>query len=53
MVNQSLYGQCGFAFDVIPGQETEAEVMRLEWREQSKDVNTSNEKENTGGNDKF
>ena len=38
-------GQFGFAFDVIPGQETEAEVLRLEWREQKKDVNTPNEKE--------
>ena len=46
-------GQFGFAFDVIPGQETEAEVLRLEWREQNKYVNTSNEKEKNGGNDKF
>ena len=34
-------------FDVIPGQETEAELLRLEWREKKKEVNTSNEKENT------
>ena len=37
-------GQFGFAFDVIPGQETEAEVLILEWREQKKDNNTLNEK---------
>ena len=40
------------AFDVIPGQETEAEVLRLEWREQNKDVNTSNEKEKNAVNEK-
>ena len=29
-------GQFGFAFDVIPGQETEAELLRLEWRKRKK-----------------
>ena len=39
-------GQFGFAFDVIPGHETDAKALRLEWREQKKDVNISNETEN-------
>ena len=33
-------GHFGFLFDVIPGQETEVEVFRLEWRDQKKVVNT-------------
>ena len=45
-------GQFCFACDVIPGQETEAEVLRSEWREQNKDVNTSTEKEKNAVNDK-
>ena len=40
------------AFDVIPGQETDAEALRLEWREQKKDVKITNEKENNAVYDK-
>ena len=39
-------GQFGFAFDLIPGHKTDAKSLRLEWREQKKDVKISNETEN-------
>ena len=45
-------GQFGFAFDVRPGKEADAEALRLEWREQKNTVNNINEKENNVGNDK-
>ena len=38
-------GQNGFAFDVRPGKESEAEELRLEWKEKKKEDNSSNEKE--------
>ena len=45
-------GQFGFAFDVRPGKEADAEALRLEWREQKNTVNSINEKEKNMGNDK-
>ena len=35
-----------------PSSETEAEILRLEWREQKKHVNTTNEKEKNAFNGK-
>ena len=44
-------GQFGFAFEVRPGKETEAEELRSEWKEKKKDDNMSNEKEQNIKND--
>ena len=40
------------AFDVIPGQETDAEALMLEWRYHKKDVKITNEKEKNAVYDK-
>ena len=45
-------GEGNFDVDVISGQEIEAAVLRLEWRDQMKHVNTGNEKEKNAFNDK-
>ena len=46
------FGEGNFDVDVISGQEIEAAVLRLEWRDQMKHVNTGNEKEKNAFNDK-
>ena len=45
-------GQFGFAFDTRPGKEAEAEAVKLEWKEQTKDGNTLVEKENNNVSNK-